>query len=221
MGQYIRHAVAPLENIFAAIREGASMAKPRHTYEGFTFNVSSLRLRTFCRDVGLGKLHCASCGLKASFFAVEAFARNTDNKSVHANLYGVKEDGEEVLFTHDHILARALGGEDTLKNSQTMCGPCNWSKGSREAHQVNQKRFMTTLSPKAQQKMTDLIARQKNPISLSDLEQRLHFWAQSKDLKSFTNKLDDWLYKLGWKRKQLKLEMIAGNIKFDLFPVRD
>lgn len=213
--------MAPLDNIFAAIREGLSLSKPRHTYEGFTFNVSSLRLRTFCRDAGLGRLRCAECGLDARFFAVESFARNTDNKSVHANLYGVKDDGAEVLFTHDHILARGLGGADTLANSQTMCGPCNWAKGTREGHAVNQKRFMTTLSPKAQDKMARLLLKQENPTEISVLEQHLQFWAASKDLKSFTNRLDDWLYKHGWKRRRLKQEIVAGNIKFELHPVRD
>jgi hypothetical protein len=221
MGQYIRHAVAPLENIFDAIREGWSLDKPRHSYDIHTFNVSSLRLRTFCRDAGNEKLHCANCGLKASFFAVEAFARNTDNKSVHVNLYGVKEDGEEVLFTHDHIVARGLGGPDTLNNSQTMCGPCNWAKGTAEGHIINRNRFLTTLGPKAKDKMIKLLLKQENPTLSSDLELQLGFWAANKDLDSFTRKLDDWLYKHGWKRRKLKQEIVAGNIKFDRFPVSD
>lgn len=217
MGQYIRHAVAPIEEIISAMLAGST----KHTYNGLTFNISSLRLRTFCRDAGLGKLKCAGCGLDAKFFAIEAFARNSDNKSVHANLYGVREDGKEVLFTHDHILARALGGEDTLKNSQTMCGPCNWAKGAQEGRQVNQARFVEKLSPKAKIKAAQVAAKQKNPTSLQDIEVLLNLWAANKDLESFTRRIDDWLYKHGWKRRRLKNEISAGNITFTLHPVRD
>lgn len=55
----------------------------------------------------------------------------------HLNLWGVK-DGEEVLFTHDHVLARGLGGKDNLDNTQTMCCYCNWEKGDLEAILANE-----------------------------------------------------------------------------------
>lgn len=216
MSQYIRHAVVPVENIISAMQRGGT----KHEYSGFKFNISSLRLRTFYRDHKRGCLKCTGCGLVAKFFAVESFTRNRDNNSVHVNLYGVK-DRKEVLFTHDHILARALGGSDTLENSQTMCGPCNWAKGTREGHEIKQRRFMASPSPNAQDKMAHVPLKQENPTSISDLEQQLQFWAASKDLGSFTVRLDSWLYKHGWKRKRLKQEIVAGNIKFDLFPVRD
>lgn len=48
------------------------------------------------------------------------------------NLWGKTNDGGEVLFTHDHILARGLGGSDKLDNMQTMCCWHNWEKGEIE-----------------------------------------------------------------------------------------
>lgn len=53
----------------------------------------------------------------------------------HLNLYGVRED-EDVLFTHDHKLARALGGADNLSNAQLMCSPCNGKKSKGETKEV-------------------------------------------------------------------------------------
>lgn len=130
MTQYNRHAVAPISEVVAAIRAGWDEKKPKMTYEGFTFNVSSLRLRTFCLDHELGTFVCAGCGLVPSFFSVDSFVRGTQG-SYHVNLYGVR-DGQEILFTHDHIVARSLGGADDLSNTQTMCAPCNSNKGKQE-----------------------------------------------------------------------------------------
>jgi hypothetical protein len=76
-------------------------------------------------------VQCPCCSNKGSFFAVE---RNTGNTgSYHLNLYGIDENNNEVMFTHDHIIARGLGGEDNISNSRTMCGPCNWKKGRLES----------------------------------------------------------------------------------------
>ena len=41
-----------------------------------------------------------------------------------------KKYGKDVLFTKDHILPKYWGGRDHLDNLQTMCGPCNFEKGS-------------------------------------------------------------------------------------------
>ena len=54
-------------------------------------------------------------------------------KAKAMNLWGVDpEDGQPILFTHDHIVAQALGGLDQLSNTQTMCCWHNWRKGSKE-----------------------------------------------------------------------------------------
>lgn len=101
---------------------------------------NGLRLMTF-KHKGVG---CVKCGIKGSFFAIERspdrFVVNRDAFSCepyHMNLYAVSKKGEEVLMTHDHILARALGGRDTLENSQPMCEGCNSKKGSVEQKLVD------------------------------------------------------------------------------------
>ncbi len=101
--------------------------------------VSSLRLRTFARDaMDNCELRCSACGLKASFFAIETFARG-DQSSAHINLYGI-HGGEDVLFTHDHTLARSLGGADSLHNTTTMCSPCNTFKSKAEGEERKRRR---------------------------------------------------------------------------------
>ena len=50
--------------------------------------------------------------------------------SFHLNLYGIDENGNEVLFTKDHILPKSKGGNDYITNYQTMCERCNKNKSS-------------------------------------------------------------------------------------------
>lgn len=138
MTQYIRHAVAPIEVVAAAIKAGWNDKKPTMTFEGYQFNVSSLRLRTMCRDFYAGRFRCVGCGLVPTFFSVDSFAHGNQN-FYHVNLFGVK-NGQDILFTHDHILARALGGRDELNNTQLMCAPCNSRKGKAEQKILEQQR---------------------------------------------------------------------------------
>lgn len=129
---YERHSSAELEPILNLIRRGK-----KEPINGISVGISSLRLRTFA----FKGTKCASCGLIATHFAVErdkAAAKN--NKSYHINLYGRKEYGIEVLFTHDHILARSLGGLDALDNTQTMCSPCNSKKSVWEHRELERRR---------------------------------------------------------------------------------
>lgn len=88
-------------------------------------NVQSVRLRTFA----LTGLKCACCDLSGQFFAIE---RNNNQPGYHLNLWAINANNEEILMTHDHKQARALGGDDTTANTETMCGPCNWEKGKLE-----------------------------------------------------------------------------------------
>jgi hypothetical protein len=39
--------------------------------------------------------------------------------------------GERKGLTCDHVVAESLGGELAIHNLQTLCGPCNSSKGAR------------------------------------------------------------------------------------------
>lgn len=127
--QYRRHSTATIEEVVSHIAEGANRVTLQ---SGFGIGVSSLRMRTFARGTVDGKIHCVACGLAAQFFSVDTFTHNKPDAPPHANLFGVKEDGTEVLFTHDHILARSLGGADNLSNTQVMCSPCNSAKSVGE-----------------------------------------------------------------------------------------
>lgn len=95
------------------------------------FRTGGLRLRTF-REKGTC---CAYCGLEATHFAVEKCS-SSSNEHYHLNLWGVK-DGREVLFTHDHIYARGLGGADAIENSVTACENCNSRKSRIEGKIAN------------------------------------------------------------------------------------
>ena len=70
---------------------------------------------------------CVRCGIEGKFFAKERFP---DQHVYHLNLYGVKESGENVMLTVDHIIPKVAGGENTIENYQTMCWECNQVKDS-------------------------------------------------------------------------------------------
>ncbi|MNE15918.1 hypothetical protein D3C76_212610 [compost metagenome] len=82
------------------------------------------RLRTFYSR----GTKCSACGLKASYYAVERPVHEHDDFPYHLNLWGLDKKGNEVLFTHDHTLARSAGGADNVSNTTTMCSPCNFAK---------------------------------------------------------------------------------------------
>ena len=70
-------------------------------------------------------MKCVSCDLEGTRIFLEC---HPADKSPHFNLYG-EENGNLILFTKDHIHARAFGGEDSIENYQTMCLLCNNLKG--------------------------------------------------------------------------------------------
>lgn len=130
--QYYRAATATLEEVLPLIFKyvnvfygGGSQQKRDKAKEyvaGHLVKVTGNRLQTFA----VKGCTCSACGLKASFFAVETNQPN--GSGYHLNLWGVREDGQEVLFTHDHTIDRADGGPDNLTNTTTMCSPCNHAK---------------------------------------------------------------------------------------------
>lgn len=144
MNTYIRHGRVELPEAMARITEHLhSRDKVRVEVQGHQVGVTSLRLKTFARDyqAGNGWLKCVTCGLHASFFAIEVDAYNVQAlDKPHLNLYGVNEAGEEVLFTHDHTLARGLKGRDHISNTTTMCSPCNAEKAKGEHREVERRR---------------------------------------------------------------------------------
>lgn len=97
----------------------------RTEFSGQLVRLGSVRLQTFA---AYGTT-CVCCNKKATHFAME---RHLNNEVYHLNLYGIDDDGSELLFTHDHILARSLGGPDHICNTQTMCTKCNSYKSIGE-----------------------------------------------------------------------------------------
>lgn len=97
---------------------------------GQSINVKSLRLQTFVEK----GITCVCCGRIGTHFALE---RGINTEAYHLNLWSTDENGDEYLMTHDHILARSLGGADKLSNTQPMCSPCNAEKaiGERLIHE--------------------------------------------------------------------------------------
>lgn len=134
---YDRLCTVPLNEVLPVINEVCrtqnSKEKRFLEFQGATVKIaySSLRLRTFA----VKGTRCAACDLEASHFAIEK-SRGV-NENYHINLWGIK-DGREVLFTHDHILARSLGGADNMANSQPMCSPCNGKKSKLEQNILKQ-----------------------------------------------------------------------------------
>lgn len=75
--------------------------------------------KRFFKVMKLGNA-CKGCGLERSYVAL---GRDKGN-NLHWDLYA--EDG--TLMTIDHIIPRAKGGKEHMKNLQLMCSPCNFKK---------------------------------------------------------------------------------------------
>lgn len=113
---------------------------------GHMLRLNSVRLQTFA----FAGTVCVTCGIEGKFFAIEREEGATSG--YHANLYAVDEKGNEVMMTHDHILARSLGGEDHIKNTQTMCTYCNAEKSIHE-REILQRRKDAGLIKSKQKKL--------------------------------------------------------------------
>lgn len=127
---YDRHSEVSVEEALAAIRISIDAIKARQKpikpiFNGIKVNAKSLRLETFLEK----GLTCVHCGRVGTHFAVE---RSANQDVYHLNLWARDADGDEYLMTHDHILARSLGGGDRIENTQPMCSPCNAEKGVEE-----------------------------------------------------------------------------------------
>lgn len=98
-------------------------------------HVTSLRLRVF-RKKGT---KCYICGAQATHFAIDKFRLKSIKESPHMNMWGVKEDGSDLLFTHDHIIDRADGGADRIENAETCCTTCNGEKAAKTLAERNER----------------------------------------------------------------------------------
>lgn len=132
MQKYDRHSVLRIEEVLPILKRELEhpCGEKRILIGGVPIKVNgSLRVQTFAQK----GLKCAGCGLEGAFFAIERnMATAAANGSYHINLWGLRGN-TEVLFTHDHIIDRADGGADNIKNTQTMCVICNGEKAELHA----------------------------------------------------------------------------------------
>ena len=142
---YERHSVVSLEEGLATIKTTIEQMKARQKptksiINGQPINTKSLRLQTFLEK----GLVCVTCGRVGTHFAVERDAAQTSQRSYHLNLWATDVNGDEYLMTHDHIIARSLGGRDKIENTQTMCSPCNAEKAIHEREELEERKLVTT-----------------------------------------------------------------------------
>lgn len=102
----------------------AKVGKRFVEFDGDMMKMESQRYRLFKRDGTI----CVKCKLQGTFFRKE---RHEHDKQYHFNLYGINENGKEILFTKDHIIPKSKGGKNILSNYQVMCYTCNHDKGNK------------------------------------------------------------------------------------------
>jgi hypothetical protein len=79
-------------------------------------------------------LTCPECGLVPSFWALQS----SGNRPYHLNLWGYDVQGNQRLFTKDHVVPRSKGGPDELSNYQPMCMRCNGRLGDKTKQKQSQ-----------------------------------------------------------------------------------
>ena len=113
-----------IDEVLSLVPEWDGIVKERRiVFDGDELYIDSLRYFTFKKD----NCTCVHCGMKGVFFAKE---KHLNDKRYHLNLYGIDENGNEVLMTKDHRYPKAKGGSNDISNLDTMCAPCNHAKGN-------------------------------------------------------------------------------------------
>lgn len=138
--------------------------------------VGSLRMQTFIKK----GVVCSRCKLEASFFAVERHAKRGAEVAdrYHLNLWGVKK-GREVLFTHDHTIARCNGGADNISNTTTMCNHCNSQKATEETRHLHPRLLPT--GEKKERRLEKVEARMAgDPVYRTQVELQREMASQKK-----------------------------------------
>lgn len=105
---------------------GACKPELYDTICGVQVKISSQRYKLFKENKC-----CVVCGLEGKFLAIEK--SEPEIKRYHINMYGINENGKEILMTKDHIIPRSKGGKDIHSNYQTMCSVCNSDKGNGDS----------------------------------------------------------------------------------------
>ena len=127
---YIRKAIYSIEDVLSK-RNELSHDKDSVIFDGDMIHMNSGRYHTFVNS----GTKCVCCGLEGTYFAKE---RNWKTLRWHFNLYGINENGEEIMLTKDHIIPRSKGGENHILNYQTMCSVCNSKKGNNMEGEENE-----------------------------------------------------------------------------------
>lgn len=111
------------KNILRNLARNDKSIKLRGIFHGANVSRYSDRYNVFRNNYT-----CVCCGLKGLYFRIDSHEKDLINDLWHFNLYGINEQGEEILFTKDHIFPKAKGGKNTFDNYQTMCVVCNGIK---------------------------------------------------------------------------------------------
>lgn len=123
--RYERLGVLPLEEVVPRIGFNAPVYRFSNRY-----NVSMASLRLRCLKVR--GLNCEQCGLQAQYFAVERHSHKANRyPAPHLNLYGLDQQGREVMLTRDHYVPLAKGGHNGVSNARVLCERCNRKKSDK------------------------------------------------------------------------------------------
>lgn len=114
------------EILSETVKHSRNVKKRDHLkqFAGFDVAMTSHRYDLFRKSI-----KCCVCGKEGQYLGLDSDIGSTSKGRAHFNLYGMF-DGEEVLFTKDHIFPKSRGGYDCAENFQTMCAHCNEEKQS-------------------------------------------------------------------------------------------
>ena len=137
MSNYIRLKTYSIEEVEKALKPAVLATLESHqpfdvklpvriNFDGLNLKIRSQRYQLFLSQ----ETTCVCCGMKATHYASERF-RSDKKGPAHLNLYGIDENGDEVMFTKDHIIPKSKGGSNKLENYQVLCAKCNVEKGDK------------------------------------------------------------------------------------------
>ena len=99
---YIRHSIISNPADFLQHVEMHHTKKDLISVNGVPIKLGSDRYKVF----KFKGLKCSYCQTVASFMAIETFKKKSEIFSYHINMYGYDKNGDEILFTKDHIFPK-------------------------------------------------------------------------------------------------------------------